>query len=258
VEIAGAAVVAAAGFAGIFPRFEDGVVVRTVIAMTAGLLAVYVVRFSRRAETPFGAFVLALVLAAIGGVVTSIAGLFALSIEHLDTRNFGTGLAFSFILGAPTGLVYGAPLGILLAVTHRRAARPNLDDAERAASRAALWAILASALVIAMDVRFDSVVFLVPAGIVLVASAVAAAALDRAVRQRRRFLARVAQGDEPTLRFRAIGPQDSLSALPRITGAEAVLEWVPTAEDGAYRSAAHGQAVALVSRLWARSGRHSR
>jgi hypothetical protein len=248
----GAAVVGSAAFAGIYPRFKDAAALRVVIAAAAMILSARVIRLSLAATSPLRAFARGLLLAAVFGVATSVVALIYISLEEGRSTYFGAGLMFSVVFGLPTGAIYGVALDLLVALTQGHLADRSHAGADRAAMMAALWASLTSALVVGAVVGLDHgqrTVFMLPALALVLVSVLLLATTAFAIRRRRRFLARVERGEEPTLRVRALAPHDAPDTLPRITGADAVLEWIPTHEHGAYRAAAKGHAVALVSRL---------
>jgi hypothetical protein len=246
----------ASGFAGLYPRFDDGKL-RLVLAVTAAFFAGALVAGATARRSRAAAFALAVAVATVLGVGATILPAAILAAEDNHGGIFVAGLFFGTIFGAPTGFVYGLPLALLSAIVQPAVASGSLGAADRAARASGLWlvpvALVALAGTLALDAPRADVV--APSALALLASVlglVVAVAGHVRLARRASWVSRVSSGGEPGFRVREIDPRDPIELLPRFGDGGLVVEWNPSeaspesAHRGAYRGAASGVAVALV------------
>lgn len=250
------------GYAGLYPRFDEGAL-RLVLALTCAPFAAAVVAASLSAKSALGAMGRAVGLSALLGMAAVVLPA-AILCTH-GSGEFFVGCLFGAFLGAPTGALYGLPLGMLAAAGWRHPQAGTHEAADRAARLGGLWLVAVSLLgvlgaLVLDEGKMDWVTRTMTwpsRAPVWVASAAALGGAFLVVRatlttkRREAWLSRLRAGLEPTFRLRAIDVRDPVATLPRITGGASfeVLEWCPDRDDAgtAYRVAALGVAVALVS-----------
>lgn len=251
------------GYAGLYPQFDEGAL-RLVLGLICAPFAAAVVAASLSAKSALGAMGRAVGLAAILGMAAVV--LPAAMLSKHGSGEFFAGCVFGAFLGAPTGALYGLPLGLLAAAGWRHGQAGTHDATDRAARLAGLWLVAVSLLGVLGTLLLDTAkmdwvdsTMIQPSRLpVWVASAAALGGATVAIRalltarRRSAWLTRLRAGLEPTFRVRAIDVRDPVAALPRITDGASfeVLEWCPDDLENAgaaYRVAAHGVAVALVS-----------
>lgn len=253
------------GYAGLYPRFDDGSL-RIILALTCAPFAAGVVAAASSARTPGRAFGLALLFSAILGMASVV--LPAATLTHHDAGEFVFGCVFGAFFGAPTGALYGIPLGILATLGHRSVQAQTHESTDRAARAAGIWLVVVSLLALGGTLVLDQAKMdyatqlmtapsRLPALVALAASCAGVViTIAASVRLRRRsaWLARVSAGLEPTFRLRVADARDRIEGLPRVgdgvTVVELVADEASTATAGtAYRTAAVGTPIAVVSDL---------
>ena len=263
------------GYAGLYPRFDEGNL-RIVLALTSAPFAAAVVVTAASARTAARAFGLALVFSALLGIASIVlpAAIMSHSDRHAD---FVISCFFGAFFAAPTGVLYGIPLGILAAIGQPHVQAGTHESTDRAARVAGGWLFFVALIALAgtrgldegkMDWATQTVIPLSPLP-ALFAGAAALTGIAFVVRafarlaRRAAWIRRVRWGLEPTFRLRAVDLRDRLVGLPRLGHAApvtddaaqdraTVLEWLPAegvdATSGtAYRAPAAGRAVAIVS-----------
>lgn len=253
-----------AGFSGLYPQFDGGRL-RPVLALTAAFFAPAILaatgRLSSRAKAIGATFALAALLGVVAAVVP--AAILTFGDRHGDM--FLVAMMFGLALGAPCGLLYAIPIAVLGGVVHPHTKTDaRLDGADRVARFAGAWLALVSLFACAVTITFDAskltylyyaptlleVFYVVSPAVVAALAGIAGLVVGvRAhlrLRAARCFVARASAGREPGYRVRDAGASEDLSSLPACGPGSRVLEWCPSdaREDGAYRSAAAGVAVA--------------
>jgi hypothetical protein len=246
-------------YAGLYPRFDDGAL-RGLLAATSAPFAAAVVASALSAPSAARAFGRALVFAGLLGAASII--LPAAVLSRHDGGQFFAACTFGAILGAITGMLYGFPLAILASVGHAHVRARTHDATDRAARVSGIWLALVGLVGIAgtrvldapkLDWETQAMTYPSAFPTVLACSAIAVslvAIVTASMRLRRRgaWLDRVRAGLEPAFRMRVVDPRDPVAALPRLGEGETVVELVlDETSGGAYRVAASGTAVALVS-----------
>lgn len=261
----------ACGYAGLYPRFDDGAL-RIVLAITSAPFAAGVVAAALRARTAGRGFALAMLLATGLGIASTIVPAALLSGGNPD--RFAAMGFFGAMFGAPTGAAYGLPLAVLAALGHRHVRAGTHEATDRAARIAGAWLFFVALTALAVTWAFDAPMMdlatsmLVPAFPLpaVLACGAALAALVFVVRasgrlhRRAAWLERVRRGVEPAFRLRVADVRDHLDGLPCLGHASSsdgeslddiVVEWRPDDVDGAtsgmaYRACAAGRAIAVV------------
>ena len=235
----------ACGYAGLYPRFDDGSL-RIILALTSIPFGAAVVAAGVGARTAARAFALTILLAAILGVASIMLPAAALADDHSGDR-FMAMCAFGAFFGAPTGAVYGIPLAILVAASHRHVRVRTHEGTDRAVRIAGLWLIAIAFLALEGTLTFDG--FGLPATLAGVAAFTGALVVAHAIlrlRRRSSWIDRVRSGLEPAFRLRPADLRDGADRLPRLGDGTTVIEWLPDDSRSAYRMAASGIAVAVV------------
>ena len=255
-------------YAGLYPRFDEGSL-RIVVALTSAPFAAAVVATSLGARTPGRAFGLAMLLAALLGIASTIIP--AALLTRTQSNEFFVACMFGAFFGAPTGALYGLPLAVLSASGHRHVRAQTHESTDHAARVSGLWLFFISLLGLMGTVLLDEGKMdwvnstMVPQSPLPALLAVAAGigglalALRSLTRQRSRsgWIDRVRSGLEPAFRLRPVELRDRIETLPRLSDGGGlhdvtVVEWLPDeiadATSGtAYRVNATGCAVAIVS-----------
>ena len=269
----------ACGYAGLYPRFDDGSL-RIVLGLTSAVFGAFVAGAAVSARTPSRAFGLSLLFAAILGVVSTVIP--SAILTHGKPSETIFTVFFGSFFGAPTGVMYGIPLGILASCGQRYVHAKTHDATDRAARLGGFWLVAVAAIALATTLTFDRAQMdwasstmkdatRIPAVLAVMAMAAGVATIVQSfVRQsaRTQWLDGVRAGLVPKFRVRAADPRDCIEALPCLggdPGAEGrtvasdvmregvtVLEWLPdditVASAGtAYRVSAAGRAVAVVT-----------
>ena len=247
------------GYAGLYPRFDDGAL-RVILGATSVPFAAAVVASSLSARTAARAFGRALGFAGILGAASIIIP--AAILARHNGGEFFFACAFGAIFGAVTGVLYGLPLAILVSAGHKHVHAQTHEATDRAARIAGLWLAVTALVGLAgtslldrpvMDWATQTMTY--PAAIpTIVACAALLGAVVTAVRattrlkRRNAWVDRVRAGLEPAFRTRVVDQRDPVAELPRLGEGDTVVELVLDETSGAaYRVAAAGTAVALVS-----------
>lgn len=260
--IAGAAT-GAAGLAGLWVRFEDGLEYRLVLAATSALLGWLTIEVALGAKDASSAAMRAVGMSIVLGALNTVfPSLILCANERLGMMLIC--VPFGAVFGALTGFGYGIVLAVVAAATWNQVASGTHEGADRAVRIASAWAVLPLALIALVVVGYDlstqlhewssekeiathqiAVPFGVLAlGIVLnVAFWSCYAASRRAVR-RARWLAHVASGADPRWSVREIKPYEDVDGLPRLRQGMTVLEHHN--EHAIYRANATGERVAII------------
>ena len=228
--------------AGLYPQFDGGSL-RVVLAFSSLVFGGMVSVWAVKAQTRSLAFGRALGLAAALGFMSTLLPLAILSAT--DRGGVALGIFFGAMFGIPTGLFYGVPLGILAAATHRGVNADSRDGTDRAAKAAGFWLAPMALVAIVFSLSTAYVRYAPPtegieqllaatpallAGLVFLAAVVLVVRAFARLGARRKFVARIAAGEEPLYRIR-----------------ESVIEWVPDgAAPSAYRAMAQGIPVAEI------------
>lgn len=252
-----------AGFSGLYPQFDGGRL-RPLLALIAAFFAPAIVAATGRLSTRARAIGATFALAALLGVVATVvpAAILTFGDRHGDMFLFA--MMFGLALGAPCGLLYAIPIAVLGGVAHPHT-KPHarLDGADRVARFAGVWVALVSLFACAVTITFDAskltylyaptmfeLFYLVSPAVVAALASVAGLVVSvRAhlrLRAARNFVARAFDGHEPGYRVREATASEDLASLPACGPGTRILEWCPAGEEGAYRSAAGGIAVARV------------
>lgn len=264
VELAAGLGCALGGLAGGYPRFDDSLVLRIVVALSAGVFGAGVLRIGLAARSRGEAFARSLGLSVVGGVAATIAPAAILALQKGEMSIFLLGILFGTFFGAPTGFFYGIFLAVLTAMTFRDVAAKTEEGFDGAVMKASIWlvvpAVLSSLVTLFYDMpRYDIAPYehgslLVSAPLSALASLAAMAAAfvammiaEHRLVKRRAWLASVREGHAPTYRLRALDPNDDTQDLPMLSEGRTVLEWVPQLDVSAYRDAPLGIPVALVA-----------
>lgn len=258
------------GYAGLYPRFDDGSL-RIVIALTSAPFGAGVVAAASSARTPGRAFGLALLLATILGMASVV--LPAAVLMHDAVGQFVFGCVFGAIFGAPMGAFYGIALALLTKLGHEHVQAQTHEATDRAARIAALWLLVVGLVALAgtlsldgareaivageFQTRAEHAPLHLPACVAVAGSlmgAVVTAVASWRIRRRSSWIARVRSGLEPAFRLRAADPRDRIEGLPRLGRGATVVEYVagessPATAGTAYRVAAVGTPIAVVSDL---------
>jgi hypothetical protein len=251
-----------AALAGIWLRFEDGLLMRLTIATTSAFFGAIATSVALKAKNGHLAAGRALGLSILLGIASTVIPSAILASSQNGTP-FAACLIAGVFFGGFVGFWYGIGLAILCSLVWRHLDASTHDGADRATRVAALWALVplffsvlvaisdgqrvlseyasesdraAHAVAMPLGLAGAAIVFAV-AGLSLV---VAEVALSR----RRRWLSRVTAGEDPRFRVREIGPHDDVPRLPRLRDGSSVLELRDAA--GAYRANATGVGVAIV------------
>jgi hypothetical protein len=254
------------GYAGLYPRFDEGAL-RLIVALTCVPFAAAVVAASVSAQTSGRAFGRAVVLAALLGMAVTVIP--AAIVTQNRSLEFVPACFFGAFFGAFTGAFYGIPLAILSSLGHRYVHVGTHSSTDRAARVAGVW-LFAIALVglagthlfdgprINSRMNYETDMMIEPsrwpAFIACVVGLSAVVIVVRAItrlNRRTAWIERVRSGLEPAFRLRARHPRDVIAGLPRLSDGTTVVEWypaeVPDVNAGsAYRMAAAGVAVAVV------------
>ena len=261
---------AVAAFAGLYPRFDNGTF-RILIAAVSGPFGAAVVAFALSGKTWGRAFWRALLMSSVLGVAATVLPGVLLMSGHAEA--LPVVLVFGTVFGGPTGAIYGLPIAVLVAITHRSVAATSHASNDRASFWAGSWLLLASAFAAVMtwlldvskitDSGFYDVDYsaeIAPLVVALATALLALGGVARAtMRMRRRsaWLARVQAGAESSFRVRPIDVRDDVDSLPRLgtstkasdpSTSLAVLEWSGATErTTAYRMPPTGTPIALVT-----------
>lgn len=252
------------GYAGLYPRFDDGKL-RLVLALTCAPFAAAVTAASLGAKSAEGAMARAVALSALLGMAAVV--LPAAMLTGHGSGEFFAACVFGGFLGAIVGALYGLPLGILCAGGWRNARTGTQVTTDRAARLAGGWLVMISLVGLLGTLLLDqekwdwegrlvaassTSAWMLAAGGALAGVFMVVHALVRA-RRRASWVVRVRAGLEPTFRVRALDARDEVEGLPRIGEGESaeVVEWCPddaahAPSGAAYRAAAYGKAVAVV------------
>lgn len=261
--IAGGIGCAASAYAGLYPRFDGGSL-RLVLALTSAPFGAAVVAAALGARSAARAFGRTLFLAALLGTASIVLPVAILAWTKGPGVNFGACIIVGFCFGAPTGALYGLPLGILSAIGHGHVQTATHECTDHAARVSGVWLFLIGMLGLVATLALDSPTTdftaegqplipmpRVPAVVAGAAALVGLGIFAHAVwRQRRRaaWLGRVRQGLEPAFRLRLADVRDHVEGLPRVSDGGTVVEWLPD-EIGAttaYRMSASGIAIAVI------------
>lgn len=246
------------GYAGLYPRFDEGAL-RLILGATSAPFAAAVVAYSLSARSASRAFGRALLLSGLLGAASIVIP--AAVLTHLGNDFVGACLFGSFF-GAVTGVLYGVPLAILASKGHQHLQTSTHDATDRAARVAGVW-LAVLALVALLTTRgldrpvedyathamtYPSTLPTIVACLAALAGIGAVALATLRLKRRRAFIERVRLGLEPAFRMRVADPRDPIAALPRLGDGATVIEVVlDEASGSAYRVSAAGTAVALVS-----------
>jgi hypothetical protein len=162
---------------------------------------------------------------------------------------------------AITGGLYGLPLAVLSAAGQRHVRADTHESTDLAERAGGIWLLVVSLIGLAATHVLDDAgatsgeVLGAPAGLPAVIAGLGALGgltlIVRAtlrLRRRNAWIERVRSGLEPAFRTRVVDLRDRLEALPRLAQGATVVELVVDETSGAaYRVAAYGTAVALVS-----------
>jgi len=261
-----AAVAAAAGgacgLAGLWPRIEDGLVLRLTMAGTSAVFAAVVLVVALCAKTSSGAVGRAIGLSSVLGFASAILPSVMLKAEDptIPTAAF---FVASLFCGPVIGFMYGLVLAALAGMTWRDVNAWTHDGTDRATRDAALWAFFPALIVLAMALGHDTQdlsqwasesdraahAVAAPLGVfgfAMVLGTIIIAFFSSQLRlsRRRRFIDAALAGGDPAWSLRELGPHDDLDALPRLRDGRHVLEYRGVA--GAYRIAAVGRAIAIL------------
>lgn len=246
-------------YAGLYPRFDDGEL-RLILGLTSAPFGAAVVAATVGAKDAPRAFWSAVGWAVLlGAASTFIPAAFLMSRE---IGSFIFACVIGAFFGAFTGLFYGLPLGILSALGHAHVRANTHDATDRAARASGVWLGIVALIGLVGTQLLDqprllyrteemthpssapSIVALsvVIAGVAFVVHA------SRRMKRRRAWIDRVRAGLEPSFRTRVADVRDPFAVLPRLSEGETVIELVlDESAGGAYRAAATGTAVAVVS-----------
>jgi hypothetical protein len=247
-------------YAGLYPRFDNGEL-RLLVAATAGPFGAAVAAFALAAKTWGRAFWRALAMSALLGVACTV--LPGVCIAKDDTNALGIVALFGFFFGGPTGAIYGLPIAVLVAMTHKSVVDGSQQSNDRASRLAGVWlalgALFAGFCTWELDVKQglsglgpDTLASYVPfmvAGFAFVMGLVVMARATSRIDRRARWIERVRSGGDRAFRVRPISASDDVDALPRLgPDPKLVIEWCGAPDPTtAYRAPAEGTAVALVS-----------
>jgi hypothetical protein len=247
-SLLGAAGAGTAAFAGLYPQLDDGKL-RPLLAVTSAFFAAPLVAWASRARSRSAAVGRMLGVACVLGVAAAVPPALVLLLFDggLGAVIFGM-LFFGVILGAPTGLAYGALLAGPAAMAHGKdGSHAATDRVQRACG---VWLACVSALAAVASLglsgrdAYGAAPTVASGAMVLVALACTGVA-HRRLRRREAWIARVREGREPGFRIRVADVRDELRTLPRLESGDTVVELVAE-ETTAYRAAAVGTAVARV------------
>lgn len=246
-------------YAGLYPRFDGGAL-RAVIALTSMPFAAAVVASSLSAPTDGGAFGRALGYSTILGTVSTIIPAAILTRQGSD--QFVTACIFGGFFGAVTGALYGLPLAVLSAAGQRHVRAETHASTDLAARAGGIWLLVVSLIGLAATHLLDdpgtsydaeglSAPAVLPAVIAGLGALGGLGVIVRStlrLRRRNAWIERVRCGLEPAFRTRVADVRDRIDGLPRLEQGATVVELVVDETSGAaYRVAAYGTAVALVS-----------
>jgi hypothetical protein len=255
------------GYAGLYPRFDDGEL-RIALALTSVPFGAGVVAAASSARTPGRAFGLALLFATLLGMGSVVVP--AAILTHRNAGELVFACVFGAFFGAPTGACYGIPLALLANLGHDHVQAQTHEATDRAARIAGIWlffiGLVALAGTLALDrgrAAVDSGSFEfpgaraplhLPAYLACAASftgIVVAAVASLRIHRRSSWIARVRSGLEPAFRLRAADARDRIEGLPRLGRGATVVEYVadetsPATAGTAYRVAAVGIPIAVV------------
>lgn len=247
------------GYAGLYPRFDDGAL-RVILGVTSVPFGAAVVAASLSARTAARAFGMAVLLAAILGAASVVIP--AAVLARRDSGEFFVACIFGGFFGFFTGALYGLPLGVLAGAGYRHLCAKTHEATDRAARVGGVWLAVVSLLGVAGTRLLDApttdpatqtmthpstIPTLVACGALLAGIAAIVRASSR-LKRRSAWIDRVRAGLEPAFRTRVVDPRDPVHGLPRLGEGATVVELVVDETSGAaYRVAAAGTAVALVS-----------
>ena len=245
-------------YAGLYPRFDGGAL-RAVIALTSLPFAAAVVASSLSAATDGRAFGRALGYSTMLGTASTIIPAAILTRHGSD--EFVTACIFGGFFGAITGALYGLPLAVISAAGQRHVHAATHASTDLAARAGGIWLFFVSLIGLVATHLLDDPgtsageVLSAPAGLpAVIAGMGALGGLALSVRstlrlrQRNAWIERVRSGLEPAFRTRVVDVRDQVEGLPRLEQGATVVELVVDETSGAaYRVAAYGTAVALVS-----------
>jgi len=251
------------GYAGLYPRFDEGSL-RLIVALTCAPFAAAVVAASLGATNAGRAFGRAVVLSAILGMAVTIIPAAVLTWDK--SGQFVPACLFGAFFGMFTGAFYGLPIAVLCAVGHRHLKLGTYESTDRAARVAGVWLFLIALVGLAgtraldhraldreTEITEDSPSPLPSMVACLVALGAVVSVVRSSVRLKRRgaWIGRVRVGLEPAYRLRVAEPRDQTEGLPRLSDGTTVVEWYPeeiaeTNAGSAYRMTAAGIAVAVV------------
>jgi hypothetical protein len=244
VMVGGALVVAAAAFGGLYPQFDDGKL-RVLLGFSTGTLACVALHVALRAPSRLAGMGCVVGLSMLFGIVNSIVP--GIILTKGDELVFA--LVFGAVFGIPTGLLYGLSLAALVGLVHEPLRGTSLDADDRTRARLGGWAAILGVLVILIASSFAQTMYVLGATAPLVFVGLALLVRHaRRIRARRSWTKRVRAGLDPVLRVRGMAPTDP-AGLPRFGDGQSVVvvEWVPSAADGLYRTAAGGVPLAVVT-----------
>ena len=246
-------------YAGLYPRFDGGAL-RAILALTSVPFAAAVVASSLSAPTDGHAFGRALGYATLLGTASTIIPAAILTRHGSD--EFVIACIFGGFFGAITGALYGLPLAVLSAAGQRHVRAHTHESTDLAARAGGIWLLVVSLLGLAAThvlddpgTTYGGEVLSAPAGLPPVIAGLGAlgglALIVRStlrLRRRNAWIERVRAGHEPAFRARVVDVRDQVEALPRLAQGATVVELVVDETSGAaYRVAAYGTAVALIS-----------
>jgi hypothetical protein len=245
--VAGGLGCAVTAYAGLYPQFDQGEL-RHVLALTSAPFGAAVIAAALSAKTAARAFGRTVFLAGLLGTASTIVPAALLARSH--GGEFAMMAVFGVFFGAPTGMMYGLPLGVLAALGHRHVQTPTHAANDGAGRVAGTW-LGAAGMVALLGVAALGGPLLPTIGALAAAFAGFVLLVRATLRQSRRaaWVARVRGGDEPDLRVRPIDRRDPVALLPRLALGNSVVEWCPTVpETSAYRQhPVLGTAVAVVA-----------
>jgi len=255
--LGGALGCSAVAYAGVYPRVEGGTF-RHLVALVTLPFAGAVTAAALSAPTRGAAFWRAMGLACLLGIAAALGPGFILVRGEIST--FPALFVFAVILGAPSGLAYGVPLGALVAAGHAGHAERSHEGVDRAARVAGAWAALSAAAAFAFAcvvdvngarIREDEIDVHVTASMaaavaVFVVGATVAFVAQLRIARRAAWMARVHAGAEPFLRARPLAGADDAAALVRVAAGDTIVEWCPDSDASAYRAPAARTPLAII------------
>lgn len=264
VALVAAAASGAAGLAGLWLRFDDGLVYRVVLAITSAIFAWLTMGVALSAKDATRAGTRALGISIVLGTVSTLIPCMILGGASGRMEALAIFIPFGAIFGGIVGFLYGIVLAVVAAATWRQVAAGTHDGADRAVRIASVWAIIPLAFIAAVVFGHDLKAevsewatpskrdireFAFPIGFVALGIAFNVALgsfwlATKRLARRRRWLESVTSGIDPRWRVREVAPHDDLGRLPRLRDGFAVLEHCN--EQAIYRANATGEAIAII------------